>query len=81
MFDSVVQLEIFPTTLDLRRIDLAGNMQRYYCLRAPRFLRLFSVGAWRDRFEVGSGLVTVGLAGGFVAVVRCLWLDPSRVAA
>jgi hypothetical protein len=30
MFDSGVQLEIFPTTLDLRRIDLALNMRRYY---------------------------------------------------
>ena len=38
MFDSVGQLEIFPTTLDLRRIDLARNMRRYYCLSVQRDL-------------------------------------------
>jgi predicted DNA-binding WGR domain protein len=38
MFDSVDQLEIFPTTLDLRRIDLALNMQRYYRLSVQRDL-------------------------------------------
>ena len=38
MFDSGVQLEIFPTTLDLRRIDLALNMRRYYRLSVQRDL-------------------------------------------
>jgi predicted DNA-binding WGR domain protein len=38
MFDFVGQLEIFPTTLDLRRIDLARNMRRYYRLRVQRDL-------------------------------------------
>jgi len=38
MFDSIGQLEIFPTTLDLRRIDLALNMRRYYRLSVQRDL-------------------------------------------
>ena len=38
MFDSGSQLEIFPTTLDLRRIDLALNMRRYYRLSVQRDL-------------------------------------------
>lgn len=38
MFDSVGQLEIFPRTLDLRRIDVARNMRRYYRLSVQRDL-------------------------------------------
>ena len=30
MFDSVTQLEIFPTELQMRRIDPARNMRRFY---------------------------------------------------
>jgi len=30
MFDSVSQLEIFPTELQMRRIDPALNMRRFY---------------------------------------------------
>ena len=38
MFDSGNQLEIFPTTLDLRRIDRELNMRRYYRLSVQRDL-------------------------------------------
>jgi predicted DNA-binding WGR domain protein len=38
MFDPVAQLEIFPRTLDLRRIDVARNMRRYYRLSVQRDL-------------------------------------------
>ena len=38
MFDSIGQLEIFPRTLDLRRIDVARNMRRYYRLSVRRDL-------------------------------------------
>lgn len=38
MFDSIGQLEIFPRTLDLRRIDVARNMRRYYRLTVQRDL-------------------------------------------
>ena len=38
MFDSANQLEIFPRTLDLRRIDVARNMRRYYRLSVQRDL-------------------------------------------
>lgn len=38
MFDSIGQLEIFPRTLDLRRIDVARNMRRYYRLSVQRDL-------------------------------------------
>ncbi|TQD33349.1 WGR domain-containing protein (plasmid) [Rhodobacter capsulatus] len=30
MLDQLVQLEVFPTDLDLRRIDPACNMRRFY---------------------------------------------------
>lgn len=32
MFDLPAQLDIFPTALDLKRIDLARNMRRFYRL-------------------------------------------------
>lgn len=38
MFDSVGQSEVFPRTLDLRRIDVARNMRRYYRLGVQRDL-------------------------------------------
>ena len=38
MFASSGQLEIFPRTLDLRRIDVARNMRRYYRLSVQRDL-------------------------------------------
>ncbi len=38
MFDSIGQLEIFPRTLDLRRIEVARNMRRYYRLSVQRDL-------------------------------------------
>ena len=38
MFESIGQLEIFPRTLDLRRIDVARNMRRYYRLSVQRDL-------------------------------------------
>jgi len=38
MFDSIGQLEIFLRTLDLRRIDVARNMRRYYRLSVQRDL-------------------------------------------
>ena len=38
MFDSGNQLEICPTMLDLRRIDLTRNMRRYYHLTVQRDL-------------------------------------------
>ena len=51
----------------------------YY--RAPRFLPVFSAGAWCDRFEVCSGLLTGGLVGGFVSVMRSLGCETARIAA
>ncbi|TQM90054.1 WGR domain-containing protein [Roseinatronobacter monicus] len=30
MFDTVSQLEIFPTDLQMRRVDAARNMRRFY---------------------------------------------------
>lgn len=30
MFETVTQLEVFPTDLQMRRIDLACNMRRFY---------------------------------------------------
>ena len=32
MFDTVAQLEVFPTDLQMRRIDPACNMRRFYCM-------------------------------------------------
>ncbi|TQM89870.1 WGR domain-containing protein [Roseinatronobacter monicus] len=30
MFDTTAQLEVFPTDLQMRRIDVARNMRRFY---------------------------------------------------
>jgi predicted DNA-binding WGR domain protein len=38
MFDFGVQLEIFPTTLNLRRVDLSCNMRRFYRMSIQRDL-------------------------------------------
>ena len=38
MFDSAVQLEIFPTTVDLKRIDPTLNMRRFYRMTIQRDL-------------------------------------------
>ena len=38
MFDQAVQLEVFPTDLQLRRIDPACNMRRFYRLSVQRDL-------------------------------------------
>lgn len=38
MFDAPVQLEVFPTTLGLTRIDPARNMQRFYRMSIQRDL-------------------------------------------
>ena len=38
MFDFGVQLEIFPTTLNLRRVDLTCNMRRFYRMSIQRDL-------------------------------------------
>ena len=32
MIETSVQLEVFPTDLQLRRIDPARNMRRFYCI-------------------------------------------------
>lgn len=59
MFDSGVQLEIFPTTLDLRRIDLALNMRRYYRLSVQRdlFGRACLIREWGRIGERGQSLI------------------------
>ena len=38
MFHSPIQLEVFPTDLQMRRIDLACNMRRFYRLSVQRDL-------------------------------------------
>jgi len=38
MFYSPIQLEVFPTDLQMRRIDPACNMRRFYRLRVQRDL-------------------------------------------
>ena len=38
MFDQSPQLEVFPTSLHLRRIDPAKNMRRFYRLQVQRDL-------------------------------------------
>ena len=38
MFEGIAQLEIFPTMIDLRKIDLGCNMKRFYRLRVQRDL-------------------------------------------
>lgn len=38
MFDAPVQLEVFPTTLGLTRIDPARNMRRFYRMSIERDL-------------------------------------------
>ena len=38
MFDQPIQLEVFPTDLHLKRIDLACNMRRFYRLSVQRDL-------------------------------------------
>ena len=38
MFDQAAQLEVFPTDLQLRRIDPACNMRRFYRLSVQRDL-------------------------------------------
>lgn len=38
MLDAYVQLEVFPTVLDLRRIDPARNMRRFYRMSIQRDL-------------------------------------------
>jgi hypothetical protein len=36
MFDTVSQLEIFPTDLQIRRVDPARNMRRFYRVQMAR---------------------------------------------
>jgi predicted DNA-binding WGR domain protein len=59
MFDSGGQLEIFPTTLDLRRIDLALNMRRYYRLSVQRdlFGRACLIREWGRNGARGQSLI------------------------
>ncbi|WP_341485636.1 WGR domain-containing protein [Thioclava sp. GXIMD4215] len=38
MFDTSDQLEVFPTTVDLKRVDPALNMRRFYRLTIQRDL-------------------------------------------
>jgi len=63
MFDSGVQLEIFPTTLDLRRIDLALNMRRYYRLSVQRdlFGRACLIREWGRIGARGQSLIEFAL--------------------
>jgi len=82
-----MDLVFAPKEIETWPIDRLREVVRFVCTgsgrfsRAPRFLRLFSAGAWFERFEVGSGLLTCRLAGGFVAVVQSLRLDPRCPAA
>jgi predicted DNA-binding WGR domain protein len=38
MYDSLIQLDVFPTDVQMRRIDPARNMRRYYRLSVQRDL-------------------------------------------
>lgn len=38
MFDAPVQLEVFPTALDLTRVDPTRNMRRFYRMHIQRDL-------------------------------------------
>lgn len=38
MYHSAIQLDVFPTDVQMRRIDAARNMRRFYRLRVQRDL-------------------------------------------
>ena len=78
---SVAPTASLPSGVNAQLLSDAAWLADQSYNRAPRFLSVFSAAPRCERFEVGRGLLTGGLVGGFVAVVQCLRLDPCRLAA